>query len=851
MVTSPDPRAALGTMGAVGDGGDDGTTDLSASACFHCGRPLSAGRTWWVDIDAQPRPMCCPGCQAVAETIVASGLGAYYRQRAALPEGPARPLDAPELLSELALFESADDDAGLVTPLADGECEAALILEGITCAACVWLIERRLAAEPGVSTVSANYVTRRACVRWRPAETRLARVLAAIADIGYRAHPYSAESAERGASRERREALKRLAVAGLGMMQVMMYAVPAYLADAGDMTPDIASLMRWASLLLTVPVIGYSAAPFFLGAMRDLRRRRLGMDVPVALGLGAAFVASVGATMRNQGEVYFDSVTMFVFLLLTGRYLELLARQRALRGIEALARAVPATALRLPDWPERTMVSVPVASLAVGDRVLVQPGAVVPADGVLVEGQAQMDESLLTGESRPVMRAPGDSLVGGSLNCASPIVFAVTRVGADTRVAQIARLAERAQADKPRLVAAADRIARHFIMAVLLLAGLTLVAWLWHAPEQALWVCVSVLVVSCPCALSLAMPTALAVATGGLARIGLLVANGQAIETLAQVRRMVFDKTGTLTHGRPQLISVDTFGRMTGADALGHAAALESGSEHVLARALRAEGGTHALPAVAAIVAVPGQGVEGRMEGWAGGGGGQRLRIGRPDYVRELSPAYASPPLPTAEAGSATLVDLGDESGLLARFALADTLRPEARAALAGLRAQGVEITLLSGDGPAPVAAVAAEAGIADARAGLTPEGKRAALMALQARGEVVAMVGDGVNDAPVLAQAQVSIAMGGGTDLARARGDLVLLHDDLRYITAAVRYARRTLAVARQNLVWALVYNLAAIPAAMLGWVTPWMAGIGMSASSLLVVLNALRLQRVAQPGS
>jgi Cu2+-exporting ATPase len=803
--------------------------------CYHCGLPIPPGVDLTVEIDGQPRAMCCAGCQAVAQAIVANGLTDYYRHRDALPESPREAL--PAALEELGLFDHPEVQKNFVRPIGAHEREASLILEGITCAACVWLNEAHLAKQPGVTAVDINYATRRARVRWDTRVTQLSTLLSAIQAIGYRAHPYDATKSEQLAQQERRTAQWRLFVAGFGMMQVMMYAVPVYLAD-GDMTPDIERLMRWASLLLTLPVMVYSAAPFFVSAWRDLRLRRVGMDVPVALGVGSAFLASVWATLIGAGEVYFDSVTMFVFFLLGGRYLEMMARQKATRGIEALSRAIPAFAERLPHWPAGEAERVAVAHLAPGDVVRVKPGETIPGDGVILDGESSVDESLLTGESRPAARRIGEAVVGGSVNVASPLTIRLERVGEATRLASIRRLMEQAAAEKPALVLLADRIAQRFVWALLALALATGIYWLQADPARALWICVAVLVVSCPCALSLATPAALTVATGALAKIGVLVTRGHAIETLARASHWIFDKTGTLTLGRP---AVSDFGIAAGLDAervFAEVRALEQASEHPLARALCAKIGAGETARAVRLRAVTGQGVEAVVAD-------RPLRIGAPAFVAALH----GQPLPEAarrwlEAGDGVVL-LGDAAGWRAWFRISDELRPGAREALAQLARLNARVTILSGDAPETVAKVAQTLKVRDHRGGMTPEAKHAAVREIQAGGATVAMVGDGVNDAPVLAQAHVSIAMGSGADLARSQADVVLLADDLAALAKGVALARRTLRIIRQNLGWAFAYNLVAIPLAMTGWVTPWMAGIGMSASSLLVVLNALRLAK------
>lgn len=803
--------------------------------CYHCGLPIPATADFPVDIDGERREMCCVGCQAVAEAIVANGLGDYYRHRDAMPESPREAL--PEALQELGLFDHPEVQKNFVRPVGEHEREASLILEGITCAACVWLNESHIARQPGVTAVDINYATRRARVRWDERRIRLSQILEAIAAIGYRAHPYDTAKSEQLARKERKTALWRLFVAGFGMMQVMMYAVPVYLADEGTMTPDIEQLMRWASLILTLPVILYSSAPFFSAAWRDLKLRRVGMDVPVALGVGSAFLASCWATLLASGEVYFDSVTMFVFLLLGGRYLEMMARQKAARGVETISKALPAFAERYLQFPGGATERVAVASLVVGDVVLVKPGETMPADACVVDGESSADESLLTGESRPVAKKMGDAVTGGSVNIGSPLKLRIERVGEATRLASIRRLMERAAAEKPKVVEMADRIAVRFVAALLVLASGTAIVWWQIDPSRALWVFVSVLVVSCPCALSLATPAVLTVATGAMARRGVLVTRGHAIETLARATDFVFDKTGTLTQGRPALADVLPVGNISASEALAFGAALEQGSEHPLGRSIREAAGADTSVAITACKAHTGQGVEGAA-------GARVLRIGRPEFVG----ASFDVPVPEAVAqwtcDGDTAVALGDGDGWLAFFRITDRLRDGAGDAIRSLHDLGMRMTVLSGDAPNTVSHAAKKLGIETSMGGMTPEDKHAYILRLQAKGALVAMVGDGVNDAPVLAQAHVSVAMGGGTDLARSQADVVLLSDDLRQLAAGAALARRTVRIIRQNLTWAFAYNFLAIPLAMVGLITPWMAGIGMSASSLLVVMNALRLQ-------
>ncbi len=809
---------------------------MPPASCYHCGLPIPDAVDLSVKIGGEPRAMCCFGCQAVAQSIVDNGLADYYRSRDAMPESPREAM--PTILEQLVMYDHAEFQKSFVKELGQNEREASLLLEGITCSACIWLNEQHVGRLPGVTAVNINYTTRRARVRWDETRIKLSDILGAVAAIGYRAYPYDAAKNEEISRKERRDAMWRLWVAGFGMMQVMMYAYPVYIAD-GDMAPDIESLMRWASMLLTMPVIFYSSAPFFRNAWRDIKLRRVGMDVPVALGVGTAFIASCWATFAQAGEVYFDSVTMFIFFLLGGRYLEMTARQKAVSVTEALARLLPAFAQKMPKFPvDRGTEQCVVADLRPGDYVMVRAGDIVPADGRIVEGVSCANEALLTGESKPVPKSPGEAVTGGAINAESPLVVQVEQVGEGTRLSAIIQLMERAAAEKPKIVVLADRIASYFVAVLLAVAILVAVGWYFVDPSKALWITVSVLVVTCPCALSLATPIALTVSAGALAKDGLLVTRGHAIETLARATHFVFDKTGTLTTGRMHLVDVLPTAGESREACLAIAAALEHASEHPVAAALRWAAGEN-LPETSAVVSEPGQGIEAIVTG-------RHCRVGRPEYALALSNAK----LPAAAAAwlesGDTVVALADQTGCLALFRVGDELRQESAALISELRAAGKKVILLTGDAPAVAHLVAGKLGISDVRAGVTPRGKHDFVAGLQAEGAVVAMLGDGVNDAPVLAQAQVSVAMGGGAQLARTQSDFILLSENLDHLRHGLRRARKTLQVIHQNLWWSFAYNFVALPLAIAGYVTPWIAGIGMSASSLLVVLNSLRIQRV-----
>ncbi|MEW5837948.1 MAG: heavy metal translocating P-type ATPase [Pseudomonadota bacterium] len=817
-------------------------------ACFHCGLPVPPGAQYSAHVLGAERAMCCPGCKAVAEAIVEGGMEDFYRYRTeASPQGHEL---VPRELESLRLYDRDALQKSFVTRDGDKR-EAALILEGMTCPACVWLNEKHVRALAGVLSFSINYSTQRARVQWDSSQIQLSDILQAITALGYAAHPFDAGRQEAQAKRERTIALRRVGVAGLSMMQVMMLAIALYSGDFHGMDENLRDYLRWASLLLTLPVMFYSASGFFISAWRDLKIRRLGMDLPISLTLGLSFIASVWATVMQTGEVYFDTVTMFVFLLLTGRYLEMVARHKASAAADALVKLLPTIAARINDAGEEEMV--PVIELSSGDRVRIRPGESVPADGVVIEGRSSVDESLLTGESLPSSRSVGDKLIGGSVNVESPLLMRVEKVGAETMLSSILRLLDRAQAEKPRIGEIADQAAQWFVLGLLITSLLVAAWWWWHEPERAFWVVISLLAITCPCALGLATPAALTAATGSLTRLGLLVTRGHALETLAKVNHVVFDKTGTLTYGRLSLESVIPLPgcALDAEQILQRAASLERASEHPVAKAIVAQAAvsqTPQTPKAESVTALPGQGMEGMIDG-------RRYRVGNAAFAAGLCGAAPNPP-----DASGTLVLLADEQQALGWLVLRDVARSEASEVIAELHARGIKVSLLSGDRPLEAQRMGASLGIGqgidldmghgrgpsagEVFGGLHPQDKLDRLRSFQQDGDVVLMVGDGVNDAPVLAGAQVSLAMGGGTQLAQSSADMILLSENLRHIPKGLSVARKTMRIIHENLAWALGYNLIAIPAAAAGFVPPWLAAVGMSLSSLVVVLNALRLR-------
>lgn len=791
--------------------------------CFHCGETL-LGAPIRVRVEGGEHGFCCAGCAAAAQWIEDAQLDDYYRLRSA----PAARVDADS--ADLASWDREDMLSGHVRELAHGR-ELTLLTDGMRCAACAWLIDRALTREPGVLEVSANAVTGRIRIAWDPGKTPLSRPLQRLAALGYRPYLATGDGAERERRRERNRWLLRLGVAGLGAMQAMMFAEALYLDTEGTMSPAMRDFLRWIAFLVSTPVVFYAGWPFIAGAARELRQRRAGMDTLVATSTLLAYVASLAETLRGGPQVWYDAAVMFVFLLLAARMLEQRARSVASAQVDALARARPVLATREDADGRRERI--PVATLCVGDVACIAIGESVPADGTLLYAPAHFEEALLTGESHPVRKDAGEPVFAGTVCRETPARIRVDAVGAGTRLSQLVRLVEEAQAHRPALAVAADRIASRFVFVLLAIAALTYAAWRVHDASRAFEVALALLVISCPCALSLAVPAALAAANGALARLGVLPLRADALDRLARTSDVVFDKTGTLGDGKPKLGTVQTFGDVEVGDALRIAAALERDSRHPLAHAFNAamdaaEAMHTAAHATTAVLAHPGLGIEGRVEA-------RQWRLGRADFAAGCEDDGA--------------VWLGDGEAAFARFEVLEGARADARATLDALDEAGITCHLSSGDSAEAVRRFAQRLGIDDARARQSPEDKLAFVRTLQRRGAHVAMVGDGLNDAPVLAGADVSLAIGDGAALAQRAADLVLASPSLQRIPAAIALARRTRRVVRQNFAWALGYNLLALPLAAAGLVTPWIAALGMALSSLTVTLNALRLLRVRPP--
>lgn len=776
--------------------------------------------------------MCCVGCQAVAQAIVNSGSEQFYEYRTDHSETPDfTPQALPETVqNELTLYDNAD----VLNDISDSTDSQhvrsiTLVVEGITCAACAWLIEKQLLAMAGVNKANLNLSQHRLTVEWQQDHTPLSEIIQRIYALGFKAHPYSPDKAQAQLEQEQKLAMRRLALAALATMQAMMFAVPLYVGEWSGILDKYETYFRFAGLAITTPVVLYSARPFFVAFIRDMRTRHLTMDVPVAIAIGGAYTASVWSTFTHGEEIYYDSVCMFTFFLLLGRFLEMRARLRSGEAGNHLASLMPPSAIRITQdedghWQEAV---IPAKQLQVGDRVLVKPGTQIPADGLVVDGASGVDESAITGEFVPVHKGSGQAVIGGTVNVESPLQVEIKATGQDMQVSTIVKLLDRAQEEKPAIALLADQIAQYFVAAVLTISALTFGIWYAIDSDRAFWIMLSVLVVTCPCALSLATPTALTAATGALRRQGTLITRGHVLEGLSKSRRIIFDKTGTLTTGQ---LTIEQTQVLKGDEqqALQLAASIEHHSQHPIANAFSA----YETQPVSNVSAVSGQGIQADIANTT-------YRIGQP--------AYAYPKSPLKAPGAGQWILLADEHEPVAWFKLNDQLRNDAQQTVSKLSNLGFNSELLSGDASDQVAHYAQLLNIKTAQSGVSPEGKLNHIKSLPKSDNSI-MVGDGINDVPVLAQAPISIAVGSASDLAKTHADVILVSNQLKRLPQLIQHSLKTRKIIQQNLTWALLYNASALPLAALGWVPPYAAAIGMSLSSLVVVGNALRLNKVSR---
>ncbi|NBC50055.1 MAG: heavy metal translocating P-type ATPase [Gammaproteobacteria bacterium] len=822
--------------------------------CFHCGLPLDGVDVLSAEIDGSDRSFCCGGCRAVCEAIYAAGLEGFYRRT---PEGEVLG-PPPEPPKQLGVYDLDEVQAAYLDTSTEQR-EINLHVEGIHCAACVWLIENGLSQMPGVEEARVNLTGRRLRLKWDNSRQPLSALLQRLAEIGYAAVPFDPEAAEGSLKRRNRGLLYRMAFAGFAAMNLMWVSIALY---AGADEGEFRTLFHWVGLAIATPTLLYSGWPFFHGAWLGLRQRALTMDLPIAIGASITYLYSLFVTVSGQGQVYWDTVVNFLFVILVGRFLEAISKRHAVAATQRLLDLQPKVATLMRDGEP---VVVPIRAVQCDETLLVRPGETIPADGVVIKGSSEIDEAMLTGESEPVARGVGDTVAAGTLNGAGVFEVRVTGLLRDTALGRIIQLVEEAQSSKAPIQSLADRIVPWFVALTLGLALTTFMIWAGRDLETALMAATSVLIITCPCAFGLATPMAIAVASGLGARHGILIKHGAVLETLSGIKQIVFDKTGTLTAGRPlvsRLEVVDALDELpweedagvaalsgTQRDLLRLVAALEQVSEHPFARAVvqlaRDAGARLSAVDVCDVAVEPGAGIAGTVDG-------HRLMIGTADWLCANGIPIEPPGLDEPQRAGTLLYCAVDGRERL-RLVVADHLRADATAVIQRLQADGLSVTLLTGDREAVAQRIAAQLGITDFVAQVRPEDKAEVIMRLQQKGERVAMVGDGINDAPALVQADVGIAVGSGTDVSIASADIVLMRSELMPVCDAAALSRRTLRTIRQNIGLSITYNLIMVPLAMAALITPLVAAISMPLSSLAVIGNSARPRGLfkRQPGS
>jgi Cu2+-exporting ATPase len=789
----------------------------NAALCFHCGEPNPSGSAFSVNIKGENQQMCCPGCEAVAQTIVDSGLTSYYDHRSENAEKGSTLV--PEQLSQLMHYDIEQIQEEFIKQDADIS-EITLTVEGITCAACAWLIEKQLRQLPGLHFINVNTTLHRVVIRWYKDKLKLSEILTDIQKVGYKAYPFQINQQEALYTRQAKSYLRRLGLAGIATMQVMMFAIALYSDLFSGMEEEFIHYFRWVSFLLATPVLLYSAQPFYINAWRNIRNRTLGMDIPVSIALLGAYIASAYATIMDTGEVYFEAISMFTFLLLLGRLLELRARRKASETSSNLLRLLPSMATLIEQDNESL---IPAKTLTIGQIILVKAGETIPIDGIILTGISNIEESMLTGEHLPVHKGENSPVFAGTVNITSPLTIQVEKLAKDSLIADIIHLQDTAQQNKPHIEVLADLVSRYFVGALLIVALATYIGWSLIDPTQAFWITLSVLVATCPCALSLATPTALTCATANLNKQGILIKQHHVLETLNKINHMVFDKTGTLTHGDFVLLNSTTYGDYTKQQCIDLASQLERVSEHPISLAFNKQ--QKASVILRDVINLPGKGLQASYQGKA-------LKLGHAQFCNIDNPLYSKE----------LVIYLTLDKALIASFELGDTMRKSAEIISQYCQDNHIQTTLLTGDISAKSEEVGQLLRLNNVVKGVTPEGKLAHLQILQETQQVL-MVGDGINDAPVLAGAHVSVALASGTDVAKNSADVILLGEDLNKIAVLRKTAQKTTRIIKENLAWAIGYNLIIVPLAVTGHVPPYIAVLGMSFSSLIVVSNSLRL--------
>ena len=786
--------------------------------CFHCDERVTTGNQFVTLINEQQRSMCCPGCQAVSQAIMDAGLKNYYKYRT--EPGAKQSAIIPEQLNAFSAYDLDEVQQDFVFNDAELSC-VSLSIDGITCAACAWLIEHKLKSIEGISKIVVNSTTQRALLSWDSSQIKLSQILGLIASIGYVAAPYQADDEEAKARNSSKQFLLRLGLAGFSTMQVMMFALALYAGLFTDLSPEFRDYFRWVSMIFAAPVALYSAQPFYFSAIRALLAKNINMDVPVSIAISGAFISSCIATYHGTGEVYFESVSMFTFFLLLGRYFEQKAKQKASVNSSNLHKLVPLTAHMIVG---DDISEVAAKQLKVDDLILVKPGDLVSADGQIVEGKSSINEAMLTGENIPISKSVGEQVYAGTINIDQPLTIKVTAIGNDQFVSEIIRLQEFASNNRPAISLLVDKLSRYFSAAVLSVSLITYLVWhFFISPADAFWVTLSVLVATCPCALALATPTAVTCAISTFTKLGIITRKSGVFELLPQLDTVIFDKTGTLTYGTLSITDISLFSDIEKDEVLRICASLENKSIHPIAHAFAPFFDSNIQ--IKALKHIVGQGVTG-------------------EYMQNQY-ALGNEKLTGAQAVSDLQqhIWLSKNDELIARITFNDELRDDAIQTVKQSNMLKLHTIIASGDNSGQVSHVADKVTVQEKYAGLSPNGKLELMKSFQKQGKRVAMFGDGINDAPVLAGADLSIAMGSGTAIAKNSADLILLGDKLSRFIQAITIAKKTTRIIRQNLFWALGYNAIVLPLAMTGNIAPYVAAIGMSASSLIVVTNSLRL--------
>lgn len=800
--------------------------------CFHCGEKVPASLKLFVTIENKPREMCCYGCYAVAKQVIETGLSNYYKHRTEFPKTPDE--FVPETLKKLKLFNNPHIQSEFVIKNDDTSKEAKLIIEGIKCPACVWLLESCLTNIKGVNKADVNYSTQRCYVNWDEHNIALSEILSSINKLGYKALPYNHKRREELYDKERKQQLLRIAIASLFGVQVMMIAIALYFGEYSGIEEHYKSFFEWISLILTLPVLLFSGRVLYQGALLDIKNKRLGMDVPITLGISIALIGSIQATIQQNGHIYYDSVVMFVLFILTGRYFEFMSRKKSIAHLDKVSSLIPIYATKLTKNNKTKVVEL--NSLKINDKIIVKPGEIIPVDGMIIDGQSSVNESIITGESLPISKSIGANVIGGSTNVESPLYIKVKKIGSRTILAKISRLVDKTGMHKTKHHLLADKIVPIFTASVLFVATLTAIYWYINNSENWLAYTVSVLVVSCPCALSLATPTAISSAATTLMQHGIAIINTNTIEKIHKISCFVFDKTGTLTEGKLELKNVDIYQtKFSENKILSIAKSLESASEHPLAKAIDKATKDIDILKIKNIKNFPGEGVSGLINK-------QTWYIGTESFIkkhcRHINKTYyddKNTPLKR--------VLLANDNKIFACFYFTDPIRSDSKKLIDKLKQRQQKIILMSGDHNSIVKETASKLGIDEYMAELKPEDKLENISALQKQGEIVCIIGDGINDAPAFAKADVAIAMSEASDLTKLNADLLLLNHKIETLVPILMILNKTYQVLHINFAWAIIYNVVALPLAVLGFLAPWMAAIGMTLSSLAVIINASKI--------